>query len=110
MQFHLFSVSPLIRTTKLNTMRLNPNMIYILVMITLVYVERDLYMCEPYFHISYISLKMRVRVKFSAVACKSPGFVNPIFKTILRASKNFRVALSYCHLVPIISDNGTWAL
>lgn len=53
---------------------------------------------------------MRLRVKFSTATRKSSQFVNPIFKTILRAFKNFRVALSYHHLVSIVSENGTWAL
>lgn len=67
-------------------------------------------MCKLCFHISYILLKITVRIKFSAAGHKSPGFVNPIFKTILRAFRNFRVALSFHHLVPIISERRTWAL
>lgn len=62
------------------------------------------------FHISYILLKITIRVKFSAAAQKSPGFVNPIFRTILGAFRNFRVALFFHHFVPIISERKTWAL
>lgn len=67
-------------------------------------------MCELCFHISYVLLIIRVRVKFLAAAHKSPGFFNPISKTILRAFRNFRVALSFHYLVPIISEKSTWAL
>lgn len=79
------SVPRLIRTTNLNSVRMHPNPMYILVMLTLVYREICICVREPCFHISYLSLKMKVRVKFSAAAQKSSAFVNPIFKTILRA-------------------------